>query len=1040
MKEAATRPNPLDGAKYPDLPLSAALLAAGGVAALFFWLKSPRATEALANHLAWFGEINSTPLLVFAAVLLCNIIWIGVAAKQYAKAFRMGDTVETGHDHDRNVVIVLAQRMAAFGAAAAIGWYLSKHSCTFRRLDLLPFALPPAHIQGIFITNVAIIGVGALIAAKLSFQLLRRILPISTGRLPRVTPIQDGIVLGAIHEALMGGGFATTRKRATKWVYQGLRGLTGNLFLSGSIGSGKSQILLRLLQQILANFPITPSLLAIDPKRTFVSELREIIKAQGMEEHLLWVSLKNADEEDGTGAVKFNPIWREGMLRNSIFTSIANSLRLASINFLGSSGDNRFWEQASFNLLKNSLVYCAAKYEYFTFRELYRSLIKARDEGVGAELADCLSSREWTPEERDNITMALNYFKEEFSQMDPKMRTSVLATATGFLNEFLEYRVSQILSPARDEITLPSIAQAVREGKLICLNIENDSLARSIGTLFKLLYQEAVLERVNEAKAPNARYAVLVMDEYQDVATSGGGAGLGDDRYLAKARESKAITIAATQSVSSLENAIRSEPATREILQNFRTRIFGNSTDPKTIRLFQEPHGQVDRERQSHSMSESAQNTRPDLFGGYNSDRTSRSESVSTHTTQEFPITAREFSRLRPFESFAQIFDGVETQFEKLFLKPYFSAKMRTPHCVIMKMLRKVAQVQRVRRSFFAAVVGLMLMTGLAQADILFPNVCSVVRASQFNSCLGFNVGACMCGWPIPRPCAQISYYVPQTFFEVWPNSTGTFFDQHPAGAQLALHKVSSAVPFGVEDDNGTFAFQARSIAVPLGAATLSTLPCQGARMDMPCFDLMSEDLGAQWRMGTADSLQPAFLAWSLSPKACILKGAAEGLVSGITPSLGSGGGGSAGGCSFPLPLPKYPPSPREACNGWGIFFPRYGVYHGASRAGAALMIAARLKSLGTEVSHTIPSDPDEIWQMLYPQSSSCFKEGQNLGALETWKGVREEKRMFGKPNGYLFTVWKKVSCCRDMPLAAAAAIEIEALQVACQAVPGGGT
>ena len=1029
MTEAATRPNALPGAKTPDIPLPAALLAAGGVAALFFWLKNPRATELLASRLAWFAEINTTPLLVLASVLLANIIWIGVAAKRFTKSFRAGEPPVPEPDGGRKLAITISQLIAAYILAGLGGWYLATHQCAIQRLDLLPFALSTPHLKGIFIANVGVAGIGAMLAAQMCIRQLIRLLPNGTQRLPRIDAIQDGIVLGAIHEEPSATSAST--KPGAKWVYQGLRGLTGNLFLSGSIGSGKSQILLRLLQQILAFFSIRPSLLAIDPKRTFVSELRKIIEAQGKAEHLLWVSLE--------GSVKFNPIWREGMLRNSAFTSIANSLRLASVNFLGSSSDNRFWEQASFNLLKNSLVYCAAKFEYFTFRELYRALIQARDEGLAAELADCLASREWTPEERDNITMAINYFKEEFSQMDQKIRTSILATATGFLNEFLEYRVSQILSPARSEITLHSIAQAVREGKLICLNIENDSLARSIGTLFKLLYQEAVLARVDEAKSPDTRYAVLVMDEYQDVATSGGGAGLGDDRFLAKARESKAITIAATQSVSSLENAIRSEPATREILQNFRTRIFGNSTDPKTIRLFQEPHGQVDRERQSHSSSESAQDTRPDLlFGGHNANRTSRSESVSTHITQEFPITAREFSRLRPFEAFAQIFNGVETQFEKLFLKPYFLTAMRTSHPAIMKMLRKAAQVPRKTRTIFAAVCGfLILMTPssrVAKAAVLFPNVCSVIRSSEFMSCLNFNVGMCMCGWPIPRPCAQISYYVPQTFLEVWPDSKDTFFGQHPAAAQLALHHTGIPIPFGVEDDNGTFAFQARSLAVPLASPVFSALPCQGARAEMPCFDLMSEDLGKQWGIGTADSLQPSFLAWSLSPKACILKGAAEGLAGAGTPAFGGGGG-----CSFPLPLPKYPPSSRDACNGWGVFFPRYGVYHGASRAGAALMIAARLKSIGTEVSHTVPSDPDEVWQMLYPQGSSCFREGQNLGALETLKGVREEQRMFGKPNGYLFTVWKKVSCCRDIPEAPAAAIEIAALLLACQAVPGGG-
>ena len=738
------------GSKQPDVPLSLALFAGLGVAALFFWLRNPRGMELAVVKLQRFGEINSLSLKIIGCLLLLNLIWLGWTLTQKVHELqslaKLPPAARRALKDERNTLgfPVVASCTAVVLSSWAGAWYVASRQLALRSLGLLPMRVTPAQWSAAFSLNAAIATLGVTLVVRAALGHLVPLFPALRNRLPRLHVIRDGVVIGSIHED-EGLTSTTGRGRIPKWVYQGLRGLTGNLFISGSIGSGKSQIVLRLLKQILANFSAVPTLLAIDPKRTFVRELRKIIEAQGMSDRLLWVSL------DGT--VKFNPIWYEGMLRNSAFTSVANTLRLASMNFLGSSSDSRFWEQSSFNLLKNALVYCAARHDYFTFRELYDALVLARDSGLGAELADCLKEGSWDAEETDNILMAAKYFENEFSRMDEKIRTSILATATGFLNEFLEYRVSRILSPAREEITLTTVGQAVRDGKLICLYIENDSLARSIGTLFKLLYQEAVLERVNVAAAPDTRYAVLVMDEYQDVATSGGGAGLGDDRYLAKARESKAITIAATQSVSSLENAIRSEPATREILQNFRTRIFGNSTDLKTIHLFQEPHGQVERERHSHGVSESAQGTRPDLFGGYGSDRMSRSESVSTHYSQEFPVTAREFSRLRPFEAFAQVFDGVETHFEKLFLKPYFLNDMRTSHERVLSDLRKSAKVPRVKRRMFAATLLLASsMTTFAKADVLFPNVCSVVRSSEFSSCVGFNVGVCMCGWPVRTP------------------------------------------------------------------------------------------------------------------------------------------------------------------------------------------------------------------------------------------------------------------------------------------------
>jgi hypothetical protein len=102
-------------------------------------------------------------------------------------------------------------------------------------------------------------------------------------------------------------------------------------------------------------------------------------------------------------------------------------------------------------------------------------------------------------------------------------------------------------------------------------------------------------------------------------------------------------------------------------------------------------------------------------------------------------------------------------------------------------------------------------------------------------------------------------------------------------------------------------------------------------------------------------------------------------------------------------------------------------------------MIASRLKSIGVEVAHTVPGDSDEVWQMLYPQSSSCFKEGENLAWLETVGGVREEQRILGKTNGYLFAIYKRVSCCHDLAEVGTTEAALAALPLACQAVPGGG-
>jgi hypothetical protein len=71
---------------------------------------------------------------------------------------------------------------------------------------------------------------------------------------------------------------------------------------------------------------------------------------------------------------------------------------------------------------------------------------------------------------------------------------------------------------------------------------------------------------------------------------------------------------------------------------------------------------------------------------------------------------------------------------------------------------------------------------------------------------------------------------------------------------------------------------------------------------------------------------------------------------------------------------------------------------------------------------------------MIYPQSSSCFREGQNIGLLETIKNARETGRVTsGKLKGYLFVVWSKVSCCQELAEVPYAFAAIEAMGLACK-------
>ncbi len=1013
--------------KDGDIPPALALIGLALILGLLVYLESPQKLLTLQAQLDHYADLHAQFLAGVVLSFSINAMGVGSVLVRMFSLNRQGGRLALLARNRPGMVppTLRSRKVTALSFASGLLTFIVLHKLGIPgTLELTPLPIS-AHFVG-----------PILILLQLSFGISSAVLALAVGQLssggglksryfralPTYPRLENSITLGSTGD--------DDPAAKPKWETLGRRALNGNILITGSIGSGKTQgTILNYCDQCLSNLTPRPSILAIDPKGTFIPEVLEMIRKRGLEEHVLHLKLG--------GNVTFNPIYTEKPLRNAQFLNTAQMIRAAAVNFSGKGTDSPFWDLSAFNLMKNTLALSAAKKAgaAFTLNDLYSEMIQAASDPLIADeqLKAWSEDPRFDREEQFNIACAALYFRE-FEQMEEKLRTGILASATAFLNQFQEYQSSQIFCPTPENTTITSMDEVVDQGKILLFDIASPALARSMGTFIKLHYQQSVLNRLKptqeganrNAGRSKARPAVIIADEYQDVASTGGGAAIGDDRFCAKSREANAIAIFATQSLTSLKNSIGKEDSAKELIQNFRMMIALHSTDPMTIHAFQELMGQEDRTRVSRSVSENAHHPNRNLImGGFEAKDANISESISTSDQKEYSVTGKEFATLSSFESFARIYDGNHTTFKKLYLKPYFLEKKNLLHPKILDLLKSTAAS--------IALVGAFTATLASSPAHAFPNVCTVVNTREFRSCLNFSVGACMCGWPIPRPCAQFSYAIPQTFIEVHPNAKSSYFGDLP-GAAVQLATVPPQ-PYGAESDYDTQSFQAHTTTVPLAMIPFATLPCGITQVDQTCFGAMSEHVGQNWRTGSADSLQPNFLAWSLSPQSCMLKGAATS----ITGEGGVPGLPAMPGCSTPrLDLPKYLPSLHSACNGWGTFYPRSGVYNGPSQMAGALMIASRIKSLGNEVFHTTSSQFDEKWQMITPQASSCFREGQNVGMLETTKGVREEQRLTnglksGKTSGFLFTVWNQVSCCRDIVQIPAALAAIEVMNLTCK-------
>lgn len=247
---------------------------------------------------------------------------------------------------------------------------------------------------------------------------------------------------------------------------------------------------------------------------------------------------------------------------------------------------------------------------------------------------------------------------------------------------------------------------------------------------------------------------------------------------------------------------------------------------------------------------------------------------------------------------------------------------------------------------------------------------------------------------------------------------------------QSQLGSTRAQAPFATEDDQESYAFHAHTLRIPFSQWAFDELPCGGGAPDLFCFSTMSEHLGSNWSTGAADLFQPKFLAWSTTPKTCLLAGAATSLIGERLVPAGS----DSSICSVPLEgLPRYPPSLQPVCTGWGIHFPRSGVVTSSDQNTASLVIASRIRSIGAEVLQGVSITSDEKWQMILPQQSACFREGENIGFLGI-KGVGEIGRLTGNFRNYLYAVWQKKRCVRDIPWIVFIRTWLQGIKSACAA------
>ncbi len=281
-------------------------------------------------------------------------------------------------------------------------------------------------------------------------------------------------------------------------------------------------------------------------------------------------------------------------------------------------------------------------------------------------------------EQRQRFESIDYWYWEHWKFFRSEVKTSIIQGIAVFLSLFeTDPDVRRVFCPPKELYNgkpcaadprgrvLPPFDDLIETGAVVGLNFPvalNPALAKTIGTMMKIDYQRAVQLRIPKMdRQPDKHFrpTVFICDEYQNFATVGGDSPTGDERFLSLSRQPKCIPIVATQSVSSLKDALPNE-GLKTLLQAFRTKVFLTTSDPETARYASELCGKEDRTRISYTVSESSNNANVGWLSGRTSaSKGSVSASKQYQKHKEPLFEEKVFFDLKNAQSVVVAFDGV---------------------------------------------------------------------------------------------------------------------------------------------------------------------------------------------------------------------------------------------------------------------------------------------------------------------------------------------------------------------------------------------
>jgi hypothetical protein len=469
------------------------------------------------------------------------------------------------------------------------------------------------------------------------------------------------------------------------------KSLYTNLYVFGSIGSGKTVFLLSAIEQLLCykkqDKNNKPCGLFIDEKGNLGTNVLKTATRIGRQDdvyifdlsgNIIWNVIHDPKVDAGVIARRLKTIMEctvekgADWIRAYAYDFLNNAIKLCRI-----TSEHYYVTLKDIHAFIHKEALITQKLNYL--KENKDKIIKTISE-LETDLAN-IDLDKYIDRQEDLLK---TYFVESWFMLknkDPEVFGYISTAVSQLIEPFIDPKVSHIFNPDNPEtINFKGFDWMINEGKLFVYSVPDsiyEGLGKYISLFMKIPFQKTCLSRIpkttpgTEVYDPNynsTRPILFVADENQNSYHQS------DNEALDKLREAKVIHICLTQSFVSLLAKHPSEHKIRQYIGSFRNKYFLAADDDRSAKYYSELCGQELKEYKSFGFSESSRNADIDyLHNNINTDDSNLNSSVNIQERNENRFNHTKFLDLQLFQGIFTGFDGVKKILPQYtYTKPYF--------------------------------------------------------------------------------------------------------------------------------------------------------------------------------------------------------------------------------------------------------------------------------------------------------------------------------------------------------------------------------